>query len=103
MNKKIAKKIVNNIINDLNGRRGCGIDDCDASVQKEIKNVWIKLAKAEIDKYTKSKTKTKRCPKCDGSGINTVIDMHSTITSSCSLCKGKKTVEVQQFTFQSIV
>jgi hypothetical protein len=37
MNKETAELIVDKIIDDLNGRRGCGIDSLDGDIQEEIK------------------------------------------------------------------
>jgi hypothetical protein len=39
----IAKEIVKEIIDDLNDRRGCGIDNVDVDTQKEIINSWIEI------------------------------------------------------------
>jgi len=44
MNKDTAKLIVDKIISDLNGRRGCGIDSFDDEIQDEIRNSWIDIA-----------------------------------------------------------
>lgn len=44
---KAAKKIVKAILEDLNGRKGLGIDDLDDEIQKEIKQEWEELT-AEV-------------------------------------------------------
>lgn len=41
MNKETAELIVDKIINDLNDRRGCGIDSIDKDIQEEIRGSWI--------------------------------------------------------------
>lgn len=43
MNKETAELIVDKIINDLNDRRGCGIDSLDEDIQEEIRGSWIKF------------------------------------------------------------
>ncbi len=43
MDKETAKLIVDKIISDLNGRRGCGIDSFDDEIQDEIRNSWIDM------------------------------------------------------------
>jgi hypothetical protein len=44
MDKETAELIVDKIINELNGRRGCGIDSLDEDIQEEIRDSWIKIA-----------------------------------------------------------
>jgi len=44
MDKETAELIVDKIIDDLNGRRGCGIDSFDDEIQSEIRNSWINIA-----------------------------------------------------------
>lgn len=44
MDKETAELIVDKIIDDLNGRSGCGIDSFDDEIQEEIRNSWIKIA-----------------------------------------------------------
>ncbi len=44
MDKETAELIVDKIINDLNGRRGCGIDSFDDEIQSEIRSSWVHIA-----------------------------------------------------------
>jgi hypothetical protein len=44
MDKETAELIVDKIINDLNGRRGCGIDSLDDGIQEEIRSSWVNIA-----------------------------------------------------------
>lgn len=44
MDKETAELIVDKIINELNGRKGCGIDNLDEYIQEEIRDSWIKIA-----------------------------------------------------------
>ena len=44
MDKETAELIVDKIINELNGRKGCGIDSLDDEIQNEIRSSWINIA-----------------------------------------------------------
>jgi len=46
--EKIVEKIVNEIVSDLNDRRGCGIDGFDDEVQNEIKESWKNIVLENI-------------------------------------------------------
>ena len=43
MNREEASIIVDKIINDLNIRKGCGIDSFDDDIQNEIRETWIDI------------------------------------------------------------
>jgi len=47
MDAKTARKIVEAIIDDLNDRRGCGIDGLDDDIQEEIRETWTQIVLAK--------------------------------------------------------
>jgi hypothetical protein len=49
-NTKKSKKIVEAILDDLNGRKGCGIDNCDDDIQAEIKDDLFDLVFGILEK-----------------------------------------------------
>jgi hypothetical protein len=47
---KMIENIVNGIMEDLDNRRGLGLDNIDDDVIEEIKNSWKNIIKSEFEK-----------------------------------------------------
>lgn len=48
--QEVAEKIVDEIIDDLDGRRGLGLDSVDEEIQADIRQEWITICLSNLTK-----------------------------------------------------